>query len=40
MGDFYVAIGNTKKAIENYKKAVSLNIDSYAKYKLLELEKE
>ena len=40
MGDFYVAIGNTKKAIENYKKAVSLNIDSYAKYKLKELEKE
>lgn len=40
MGDFYVAIGNTKKAIENYKKSVSLNIDSYSKYKLKELEKE
>jgi tetratricopeptide (TPR) repeat protein len=40
MGDFYVAIGNKEKAIENYKKSVSLNIDSYSKYKLIELEKE
>jgi predicted alpha/beta superfamily hydrolase len=38
LGDFYLAIENKEKAIENYKKSVSLNIDSLSKDKLKELE--
>lgn len=40
LGDFYSEIGNKEKAIENYKKSISINKDSYSKEKLEELEKE
>ncbi len=40
IGDLYVAIGNKEKAIENFKKSLSLNKSSYAKEKLEKLENE
>ncbi len=40
LGDLYAAIGNKEKAIENYKKSLSLNKDSASKDKLKELEME
>lgn len=40
LGDFYAANGEKEKAIENYKKSISLNKDSFSKDKLIELEKE
>ena len=40
MGDFYSSTGIKDKAIECYKKAVSLDDDSSLKYKIIELEKE
>jgi predicted alpha/beta superfamily hydrolase len=40
MGDFYQNIGNTKKAIENYSKALTLGNDPDTKRKLGELQKQ
>ena len=40
LGDFYVANGEKEKAVENYKKSISLNKDSSSKEKLIALEKE
>ena len=40
LGDFYAAKGENVKAIENYKKSISLNKDSFSKPKLEALEKE
>ncbi len=40
LGDFYAETGNKAKAIENYKKSIAINKDSYSKPKLLELQKE
>lgn len=40
MGDLYVATGNKEKAIESFKKSVSLNKYSFSKEKLIVLEKE
>jgi len=37
LGDFYAVNGEKDKAIENYKKSVSLNKDSLSKIKLIEL---
>ena len=39
LGDFYVTLGNTKKAIQNYKKSFSLNQNSYSRDKIKVLEK-
>lgn len=39
IGDLYMAIGDKEKAIQNFKKSVSLNENSYSKAKLKELEK-
>lgn len=38
LGDFYAVTGRKEKAIENYKKSISLNKDSFSKVKLKELE--
>ena len=38
LGDFYAVNGEKEKAIENYKKSISLNKDSFSKIKLKELE--
>lgn len=40
LGDYYVAVGKKKKAIENFKKSIELNADSYSKEKLEALLKE
>ena len=37
LGDLYLDIGEKEKAVENYKKSVSLNSESVSKAKLLEL---
>ena len=38
LGDFYAVNGEKDKAIENYKKSISLNRESISKVKLIELE--
>lgn len=40
LGDFYVAVGNKQKAMENFKKSIALNKDSMSKDKLQKLEME
>jgi len=40
LGDFYALNGEEEKAIENYKKSISLDKDSFSKAKLIEIEKK
>lgn len=40
LGDYYLATDNKEKAIENFKKSIAINADSYSKVKLKELIKE
>ncbi|WP_299366340.1 alpha/beta hydrolase-fold protein [Winogradskyella sp.] len=39
LGDFYINVGNIKKAVENYKKSFSLDENSYSRDKIKVLQK-